>query len=151
MTKLLLLLSLGTTVPAAAQRIRVTAPELGLRHQTGTLLSFDDHSLVFADESQRWVVPRQLLTQLQASRGQRGHTVLGLATGAVVGGIVGAILFTPTTSACEGSGNYEQNCRLYRAGIVVGSAGLGALVGSLIRSEKWGPVNPDSLGLDARR
>jgi hypothetical protein len=127
------------------QRVRVTAPHLELRRQEGRLLSLDRDSLVLTGSTRHWVVPRHLLTQVDSLRGVRGHALVGLATGAAVGFVVGAMMFTPHTTACTGSGNYAKDCRLYRAGIVVGGAGLGALVGALIRSEQWAPVALDSL------
>lgn len=73
----------------------------------------------------------------QAAQGEtRGHAVTGLLIGTAVGVAAAFILFSPGSNACSGSGDYEKNCRYYRAGIVVGSAGLGALIGSLIRTEK---------------
>lgn len=73
----------------------------------------------------------------QATQGEtRSHTVTGLLIGTAVGVAAAFILFSPGSNACSGSGDYEKNCWYYRAGIVVGSAGLGALIGSLIRTEK---------------
>jgi hypothetical protein len=77
--------------------------------------------------------------------------LVGLAAGGAVAFVVGAILFTPNTTGCTGSGNYAENCRLYRAGMVVGGAGLGALVGALVRTEQWAPVALDSLQFGAVR
>jgi hypothetical protein len=73
----------------------------------------------------------------QAAQGEtHGHAVTGLLIGTAVGVAAAFILFAPGSNACSGSGDYEKNCWYYRAGIVVGSAGLGALIGSLIRTEK---------------
>jgi len=71
-----------------------------------------------------------------SARATRGHAVTGLVIGAAVGLVAAYVLFAPGSNACSGSGDYEENCRLYRAGIVIGAAGLGALVGALIRTEK---------------
>lgn len=70
------------------------------------------------------------------SAATRGHAVTGLIVGAAVGLVAAYVLFAPGSNACSGSGDYEDNCRLYRAGIVVGGAGLGALIGSQIRTKK---------------
>lgn len=102
-------------------------------------------SLVLAAPTHRWVVPRHLLTQVDSSRSRRGHSLLGVVAGGVVGLAVGAMLFSPNTSAREGSGNYAHNCRLYRSGIVVVGAGLGLLVGAQIRTERWVPLRLGSL------
>ena len=129
----------------AGQRIRVTAPQLSLQRQPGQLQWLDQDSLVMAAGIQRWVVPRGLLTQLDSSRGRRGYPVAGLAVGVVVGFGVGAILFPPNSTACTGSGDYAENCRLYRAGIAFGGAGLGALIGALIRTERWAALPLESV------
>ncbi len=99
---------------APGQRIRVTAPQLSLHRQPGQLQWLDRDSLVLAGGSQRWAVPRDLLTQVDLSRGHRGHLFAGLAVGAAVGFGVGAILFPPNSTGCTGSGDYAENCHLYR-------------------------------------
>jgi hypothetical protein len=76
------------------------------------------------------------LAWLAAQGETQGHAVTGLLIGTAVGVAAAFILFAPGSNACSGSGDYEKNCWYYRAGIVVGSAGLGALIGSLIRTEK---------------
>ncbi|PYP37652.1 MAG: hypothetical protein DMD46_05140 [Gemmatimonadetes bacterium] len=111
----------------------------------GAQMLSQDQRILLAGSGQRWVVPRHLVTQVDSSRGEHGHALLGLAVGGAVAFVVGAILFSPDSNACTGSGDYAENCRLYRAGIVVGGAGLGALVGALIRTEQWAPVPLDAL------
>lgn len=127
------------------QRVRITAPQLDLRRQPGRLVWLDTDSLVLAAPSRRWVVPRHLLTQVDSSGGRGGHALIGTVAGGVVGLAVGVLLFSPNSSACEGSGNYAQNCRLYREGTVVAGAGLGLLVGAHIRTERWMPLRLGSL------
>ncbi len=137
--------SAGAQMLSQDQRIRVTVQQLELRRHAGRLVWLDADSLILAGSGQRWVVPRHLVTQVDSSRGEHGHALLGLAVGGAVAFVVGAILFSPDSNACTGSGDYAENCRLYRAGIVVGGAGLGALVGALIRTEQWAPVPLEAL------
>ena len=143
------LMMLSTPVTAqwldAGQRIRVTAPQLSLQRQPGQLLWLDQDSLVLVADLQRWVVPREMLTQLDSSRGYRSHLFAGLAVGAAVGFGVGAILFPPNSTGCTGSGDYAENCHLYRAGIAVGGVSLGALAGALISTERWKPLPLESV------
>lgn len=73
---------------------------------------------------------------LDSANATKGHAVTGLVIGAAVGLVAAYVLFAPGSNACSGSGDYEQNCRWYRAAIVVGSAGLGAVIGSLVRTQK---------------
>jgi len=86
------------------QRIRVTVQQLELRRHASRLVWLDADSLILAGSGQRWVVPRHLVTQVDSSRGEHGHALLGLAV-----------------------------------------AGLGALVGALIRTEQWAPVPLEAL------
>lgn len=130
---------------APGQRIRVTAPQLQLGRQVGELLWLDRDSLLLGAKGLRWAVPPELVTQIDASRGQRRHVVVGLALGAAVGLGVGAILLSPNSNRCTGSGNYGEFCLQMRAGILVGGAGLGALVGALIHTERWAPLRPESV------
>jgi hypothetical protein len=86
--------------------------------------------------SREWLGAKSPVFARPTAPAKHGHAVRGLVVGAAAGFVVGAILFSPNSNACTGSGNYGEHCLLYRAGIVVGGAGLGALVGSLIRTEK---------------
>src|SRR3990172_9366602 len=109
--------ALGIFLPNAAGaqrvppglRIRVTVPELNLRQQPGQLVWLDQDSLIVGGAKQRWVVPRQLLTQIEASRGRRRHVLAGMLVGAGVGAVTGLILISPE-GTCTGSGNYGEVC-----------------------------------------
>jgi hypothetical protein len=127
------------------QSIRVTAPQRRVQRQSGQLEWLDADSVVILGSAGRRVIPRELLTAVDSLRGTHGHAMVGLAAGAVVGFVVGAALLSPESSGCNGSGNYGETCSMSRIGIVVGSAGLGALVGALIRTDQWAPVAMDSL------
>ena len=125
------------------QRIRVTAPRLQMQRQPGQLVRFDRDSLILVSAGQRWFVPRQLLTQLDASGGRRGHLLAGVLVGAVVGAVAGLIAISPE-GTCTGSGDYGAVCRGVVAFSVGAGAALGALVGTLVRTERWVPVPLDS-------
>jgi hypothetical protein len=136
---------------SSGQRIRVTAPEVPLVRQPGQLLSFDRQALTLAADSQRWVVPRHLITELEASRGRKGHAVTGLLVGAGVGVVAGLIAIEGGSSnMCTGSGSYAKNCWA----VMAGSVGIGALVGGVtgafIRTERWAVVAPDALPATSR-
>ncbi|MGE0353405.1 MAG: hypothetical protein AB7I33_04155 [Gemmatimonadales bacterium] len=131
--------------PTPGERVRVTPSSLGARAQAGELLWLDRDSLVLAAQGRRWTIPADMVRRLERSRGRRGHPVTGLAVGAAAGLLAGAILFSPGGNACTGSGNYGERCLYYRAGILAGGVGLGALVGALIRTERWEPVALESL------
>ena len=128
------------------QRIRVTAPGLSLDRQAGTLRWLDRDSLVLETDLRRLALPPQEVSHIDRSRGRKGHALLGLGIGAVVGLGTGFLLFQPGSTGCTGSGDYEENCMLYRAGALLGGAAVGALTGALIRTERW-----EAMPLDGTR
>ncbi len=121
------------------QRVRVTAPQLAPGRQVGELLWIDEDSLVLDTRGVRYVVPRRLATRIDASHGRRRHVLAGLAAGATVGVGTAAIALTPH-GTCTGSGDYLYICRLITAGSIALGAGLGAVAGVFIRTERWVPL-----------
>ncbi|MCU0621092.1 MAG: hypothetical protein MUC69_06275 [Gemmatimonadales bacterium] len=121
----------------AGQRIRVTVPALQLDRQVGSLRWLDRDSVVIDTDLHRLAMAPGQVSRLDVSRGRKGHTLLGLGIGAAVGLGAGFLLFQPGSSQCTGSGDYEENCMLYRAGVMVGGAVAGALAGTFIRTERW--------------
>jgi hypothetical protein len=79
---------------------------------------------------------------LQVSRGRRGHARRGALVGALAG--AGFALLAPCDDTGTGIGH--PGCATYRVlGLVVfggGGAGLGALVGAAVRTERWAGVAP---------
>ena len=86
--------------------------------------------------AERQALPAFREAAVDSTTATKGHAVTGLLVGAGVGLVAAYVLFAPGSNACSGSGDYEENCRWYRAAIVVGSAGLGAFIGSQIRTKK---------------
>lgn len=129
---------------APGRRIRVTAPSAQLARQVGAVIRADADTLVFGEATRRWAIARPLITSLEVSGGRHGHTLIGLLAGTGAGLAFGLIAFAPGSNACTGSGDYEKNCMAYRAGTTLAGAGLGALVGALIRTEKWTPASSRS-------
>jgi hypothetical protein len=103
-------------------------------------------------------------TRLQVSVGSRHHTLLGLGIGTAVGFGVGMAL--AQRAGCDrgifGSGGRENEddlCGAYGVVAVPLGAVLGAVVGRLIRSERWeavaastgsGAPNPTGVGFGLR-
>lgn len=137
---------------APGSRVRVTAPEMALDRQHGRLLWLDADSLVLESAGAdlgardaapvRWVVPRDLLAEVENSQGRRGHPWKGLLIGTAVGLTVGLIEtdFGKSTVMCSGSGDYRTLCAAVIGGFTVGGSVLGLVVGSLVRTERWSPV-----------
>lgn len=148
---LVVFLSPLVSVPAAAQRlepgqrIRVTAPEIPLARETGLLVSLDAATLAFDGATQRWSVPRHLVTRLEASQGRKGHLLTGLLVGAGVGIVAGFIAIEGgSSSMCSGSGDYARNCWFVMGGATALGALLGGGTGALIRTERWVVVPLDA-------
>jgi hypothetical protein len=100
------------------------------------------------------------LSQLEVSSGTASHWLAGAAIGFLVGGTA-AFLFLNgggSTSLCDQSANQDairlQEC-IGVAALVGGvpGAGLGALIGALVRTERWHDVALDRLrvGLTPQR
>ncbi len=88
-------------------------------------------------------------TRLEVSEGSRHHTLLGLGAGAVVGFGTGMIL--ASRAGCDsgifGSAEREDDlCGAYGVALPVGAV-LGAVVGRLIRSERWRPTGMNKAAL----
>jgi len=82
-------------------------------------------------------------TQLEVSMGSRHHTLIGLGAGAVVG--FGAGMIFASRAGCDngifGSNESEDDlCGAYGLVAIPVGAALGAVVGRLIRSERWRPI-----------
>jgi hypothetical protein len=131
-------------------RIRVTAPLLLSRPQRGQLISFDRDTLVLegTDLGQRgaaptrWIVPRDLLSQLEMSEGYRRYPARGFLIGAGVGLVGGLIAINSGNgSACRGSGDYGELCAYFVGASTVGGGLLGLLLGAAVRTERWTPVS----------
>jgi hypothetical protein len=102
-------------------------------------------------------VPFADLTELEVRRGKKSR----LGTGALIGGGVGAALGIALAASCSG---HEVLCEggteyaIYVPAAAALGAGLGALVGSLIKVDRWeavpveelriGPSSADSHGME---
>jgi hypothetical protein len=109
----------------------------------GRLLTIDATGVLIQREGgPAEALPLGSSTRLEVSGGSRHRTLLGLGAGAVVGFGVGMILAgrAGCDSGIFGSNESEDDlCGAYGVAIPVGAA-LGAVVGRLIRSERWRPI-----------
>ena len=132
-----------TLAISGGERVRLTLPS-SRRPVVGVLLGQDRDSLrVQADSNSTPVAfARAGVTSVEASLGRHGHAgtgaLAGLVLGAVVGGAAGASC--ADDFLCPGAGG---------GALLLGGTGLvfGALVGVLIRSERWESVYPEAVGL----
>ena len=124
------------------QRVRITAPHLGISKHSGTLLAVDGDTLT-VDTLQ---VALMNVTRLDVYMGRKGHATTGALVGILVVGVPLAIL---AGAFCADAG--DANCTAAggaAAGFFVGGAAgslVGTLVGLLIRSDRWEEVPLDAL------
>ncbi|MDH4348275.1 MAG: hypothetical protein OEW17_05680, partial [Gemmatimonadota bacterium] len=136
------------------QRVRVTAPEHGLARAHATLEGIEGGDLVLRTDTTRRV-PLASVARLEAHAGRRSHwlagAVIGLAAGASATYI--ALSGSGSTALCDQSANQDAIGSGECLGLValggVAGAGLGALVGMFIKSDKWADVPTDRLRLTA--
>ena len=88
-------------------------------------------------------LPLGSLARFEVSRGSRHYTLLGLGGGALVG--LGAGMILASRAGCDhgifGSNESEDDlCGAYGLVAIPAGAALGAVVGRLIRSERWQPI-----------
>lgn len=119
------------------QRVRITAPELGLKRQKAVL---DEHRgdrlLLTADSTSS--IPVASITGLEVHRGTRGHPWRGAGIGFLVGAIAGG---AATYAWCANTYDCNPPIAWAAAGIFgAGGALLGAGIGALARTDKWEAV-----------
>ena len=124
------------------QRVRITAPQLGISKHSGTLVAVDGDTLT-VDNLQ---VALTNLTRLDVYMGWQGHAGTGAVVGGLVVGVPSAIL---TAALCASLGDVSCQAPDGAAiGLLVGGAAgalVGAGVGLLIKSDRWEEVPLDRL------
>jgi hypothetical protein len=124
---------------SSGQRVRITAPSLGLKKEVATVSEVRGDTIVLSSPSGSQTIAIENITGLDVSTGARTEIVrfglIGFAAGATVGAIVGVAahepsdLFTPAATGAV-------------VGAVYGAVGLlaGGLIGSLQRTDRWRAV-----------
>ena len=127
------------------QRLRVTAMAPGRFSGVieGQLLKIGADSISLADSDGPAVteLPTSSITRVEVSSGRRRHTKLGLLIGAGAGILAGALVWSGLSEVgCGTEGEPFTDCPRDPAGGAVTfavSAGLGALTGALIQTDRW--------------
>ncbi|MGH7608098.1 MAG: hypothetical protein ACREME_12245 [Gemmatimonadales bacterium] len=134
--------------PLPGTRVRITAPQAGLRQAIGTLLEPHGDTLAlrrilprvqlgrYVQDTTVSLVPMTTITRLEVSRGQRGHGGQGFLVGAFLGGALGFIAF----ESCPETGSFAPAPCGKDTGAALGAGFggvLGFIVGTLIRTERW--------------
>jgi len=127
----------------AGDRIRFFAPPLFPVRTVGVYASLDGH-LLYVDSiitgAGSVAIPLGNVSQLEVSTGVKPKTLTGLVIGAAVGVVIGGLLVWAFTSDPD-SGNSEF-AEVVGATLIIAVpfAGLGAIIGSVVRPEGWEEV-----------
>jgi hypothetical protein len=166
----LMMLLMATLVPIAGasaqglprlapgQRVRVTAPEAGLKRQTGVLVALSPDTLtvtglgssVLVRDTAGAKIPLRMVSVLELSAGTRKHPVVGGVIGALAGGAAGVIGGLASGSDRGLACNFLFPClssgaKAAAMGLQWGFYGgiLGALIGEFALGEHWEKVPLD--------
>ena len=132
---------------APGQRVRVTAPELGVDRQVAEFEALDGGLLTLkADSTLQY--PLSAVTRLELYAGQRSHFWRGVGTGFVGGYAVGFLTWVVAIGYCY-PGASTLSCAAVLGGGMGAIAGtfIGALVGLAVRTDKWEEVSLDGVRL----
>ena len=94
------------------------------------------------------------VSQLQVSRGYRSHALVGAGAGFLIGAGVTYLVLNAggSTSPCDQSANQDAMSSGECLGLAalggLGGAGLGALIGALVRTERWQDVPIERLRIN---
>jgi hypothetical protein len=126
----------------------------------GTFLSRDADSIRIQPQAppQAASIPVHTITRLEISRGRHSKADKGALIGGIAGAGAGLFFIPAAAEACENSCAVRVPAAIaLLAGILGGfGAGIGALIGTTSRSERWEPVSlsqlsvlglPDRIGL----
>ncbi len=128
--------SLPVTV---GDRVRVTAPDIDLNRYDGTIRVIGRNALTV----DTLPIALESVTRLDIHRGRKSKS----GTGALIGAGIGLVFFAYRVSVCS-SFICDGGAIMAAFPIVVGGgAGIGALVGWLIKSDRWEEVPLDQLRL----
>jgi hypothetical protein len=132
-------------------RVRITAADLGIRQQVGTLVTPCGDTLVISGSNPNSTlrVPCTSLTAVDISSGQKSGWAEGLGLGLFVGAATGAIL----GAACCRYGDVVVVAAPFFAGMgAAGGAFLGMLIGSNVHTERWRhvPLKQVRVGFEPR-
>ena len=142
--------SLDAQTVSAGERVRATIEEQSGK-LTGTLVEWGQDILYLAPDGSAervtaTAIPLSTLSRLEISKGLRSNAGKGALIGGGIGLLVGggmSIIAGSTVDTEVTSTDYL----VFTGLVTLGGAGLGALIGALIKSERWEEYPLDSLRL----
>jgi hypothetical protein len=132
-------------VPVAeGERVRVTKYSAPDPRFVGSLASWSADSLnLFRDALPDATIPLSDVAKLEISRGMHGHA----STGALIGGGIGAVIGLAAVISAAADDNSDDWVEISPGEAALGGlmltglgAGVGALIGLVIRTEEWEEV-----------
>ena len=127
--------SLPVTV---GDRVRVTAPDIDLNRYDGTIRVIGRNALTV----DTLPIALESVTRLDIHRGRKSKS----GTGALIGAGIGLVYFAYIASVCSRGFVCTGDVLVAAFTIVVGGgAGIGALVGWLIKTDRWEEVPLNQL------
>ena len=136
-----------TPLVKPGDRVRVTAPDQALSKYTGTLAGVYGDTL----RLDTLHVPLQSVTRLDVHRGQKSKAgtgaLIGAGVGAAAGVITALVVCAEDNRDCEnaGSGLTAAAALVLGVGGALLGAGLGAVVGSNVKVDRWEEIPLDRL------
>lgn len=124
------------------QRVRITAPDLGINQQVATFDALASGVLIVtADSTMRFALAD--VTRLDMLAGRRGHPWRGAGLGFLGGAIVGTAIAAGATDTGD---EWYDLIVAFGAGVGAGSGLLvGAVAGAFIKTDRWEEVPLDRL------
>lgn len=140
---LILPLIVGAQSPAivVGSRVRVTAPNEGLRKHVTTVENVRGDSIVVAFGGGWRTIALTDVTSLDVSAGRQSRffadAAIGLGVGSLAGALLGAVSYSECTECFFGPRNRVESAAW--GVVLLGAAGLGAgaVVGAFHRPDRW--------------
>ncbi len=130
----------------AGDRVRVTAPDLGIRKQAGRFEALRADTMVVAVADSTMTFPVAFVTRLEVSRGQKSRAGQGAGIGLVGGGLLGFLISSGTCSGESFLIRTREACiRVSTVGGAVVGTFLGLAVGAVIMTDRWQEVPLDRV------
>lgn len=117
----------------------------------GTLVTWHPDTITLAVAESPTSYRLSPMSRLEVYRGRRSHTLAGAGVGFLVGGgtMFALLSGSGSTAPCDQSANQDAigsgACLGLKALGAVAGAGLGALIGGLVRSDRWQEVSVEHL------
>ncbi len=136
---------------APGDTVRVTAPSMDMDDSIGTVAALETDTLTVKVEERAdaLYVPLADITKLEVRHGQRSRAGKGALIGLGVGAAAGVTL---AFVACAGKECYSDSndatgvvALIFGAGGALLGAGIGAIIGSSIKTDRWESVPLDNI------